>query len=49
VELGGEVAVRGTVAEPVPQGELELRRGTLDVLARRSPSTAARSTSLRAR
>jgi translocation and assembly module TamB len=35
VELGGEVAVRGTVAEPVPQGELEFRRGTLDVLARR--------------
>lgn len=35
VELGGEVTVRGTTAEPLPQGELELRRGTLDILARR--------------
>jgi translocation and assembly module TamB len=35
VELGGDVTVGGTVAEPVPRGELTLRRGTLDVLTRR--------------
>ncbi len=34
-ELGGEVRIGGTLAAPVPQGELTLRRGTLDVLARR--------------
>ena len=35
IELGGDVTVGGTVAEPVPRGELTLRRGTLDLLARR--------------
>ncbi len=35
VELGGDVRVRGTLAEPVPQGGLTLRRGVLSVLARR--------------
>ncbi|WP_149537566.1 translocation/assembly module TamB domain-containing protein [Siccirubricoccus phaeus] len=34
VELGGEVKVGGTVAAPVPSGGLNLRRGTLDILAR---------------
>jgi translocation and assembly module TamB len=34
-ELGGEVQVGGTLAEPIPSGGLTLRRGTLDVLARR--------------
>lgn len=34
-ELGGEVRIGGTLAGPVPQGGLTLRRGTLDVLARR--------------
>ncbi|GAA0587278.1 translocation/assembly module TamB domain-containing protein [Craurococcus roseus] len=35
VELGGDVTVGGTVAEPVPRGGLTLRRGTLSLLARR--------------
>ncbi|MBD0271357.1 MAG: translocation/assembly module TamB domain-containing protein, partial [Acetobacteraceae bacterium] len=35
VELGGDVTVGGTVAEPVPRGGLTLRRGTLTLLARR--------------
>jgi translocation and assembly module TamB len=35
IEMGGDVTVGGTVAEPVPRGELTLRRGTLDLLARR--------------
>ncbi|MCO6416453.1 translocation/assembly module TamB domain-containing protein [Siccirubricoccus sp. KC 17139] len=35
VELGGEVKVGGTVAAPIPSGGLNLRRGTLDILARR--------------
>jgi translocation and assembly module TamB len=35
VEMGGEVAIGGTTAAPVPQGQLTLRSGTLDVLARR--------------
>ncbi len=35
VELGGDVTVGGTASEPVPRGELTLRRGTLDVLTRR--------------
>jgi translocation and assembly module TamB len=34
VELGGNVQVGGTVAAPEPKGELTLRRGTLNVLAR---------------
>ncbi|MDI3306795.1 MAG: translocation/assembly module TamB domain-containing protein [Acetobacteraceae bacterium] len=32
-ELGGEIAIGGTLAEPAPSGELRLRRGTLNVLA----------------
>ncbi len=35
VELGGDVRVGGTLAQPMPSGGLTLRRGTLDVLARR--------------
>ncbi|MFC7538373.1 translocation/assembly module TamB domain-containing protein [Siccirubricoccus deserti] len=35
VELGGSIDIGGTVAAPVPNGSLTLRRGTLDVLARR--------------
>ena len=35
VELGGDVTVGGTVAAPVPSGGLTVRRGTLDILARR--------------
>lgn len=35
VELGGELSIGGTASSPVPRGELELRRGTLDILARR--------------
>ncbi len=35
VELGGDVDVGGTAAAPVAQGGLTLRRGSLDVLARR--------------
>ena len=35
VELGGDVRVGGTVAAPVPSGGLSVRRGTLDILARR--------------
>ena len=35
IELGGDVTVGGTVAEPVPRGGLTLRRGTLTLLARR--------------
>lgn len=34
-ELGGTVRIGGTLAQPVPSGELTLRAGTLDVLARR--------------
>ncbi|MCB4821100.1 translocation/assembly module TamB domain-containing protein [Roseicella aerolata] len=34
VELGGEVRVGGTLAEPVPSGGLTLRRGTLDLVGR---------------
>ncbi len=34
-ELGGDVTLGGTLAAPVPTGGLTLRRGTLDVLARR--------------
>jgi len=34
-ELGGDVRLRGTLSEPMPQGGFELRRGTLQVLARR--------------
>jgi len=35
VELGGDVTVGGTVAAPLPSGGLTVRRGTLDILARR--------------
>ncbi|MFC0386405.1 translocation/assembly module TamB domain-containing protein [Muricoccus vinaceus] len=34
-ELGGGLRIGGTLAEPVPQGGFDLRRGTLSVLARR--------------
>lgn len=34
-ELGGDLRIGGTLAEPVPTGGLTLRRGTLQVLARR--------------
>ncbi|MBU8536614.1 translocation/assembly module TamB domain-containing protein [Falsiroseomonas tokyonensis] len=34
-ELGGELRIGGTLPDPVPQGGFELRRGTLQVLARR--------------
>jgi len=34
-ELGGDVTLGGTLAAPIPSGGLTLRRGTLDVLARR--------------
>lgn len=34
VELGGDIDIGGTVAEPVPSGALTLRRGTLNILAR---------------
>ena len=34
-ELGGDLRIGGTLSQPVPQGGLTLRRGTLDVLARR--------------
>ena len=35
IELGGDLTIGGTVAEPLPRGQLTLRRGTLDLLARR--------------
>jgi translocation and assembly module TamB len=35
VELGGDVTVGGTAAAPLPSGGLTVRRGTLDILARR--------------
>ncbi|MBD0276306.1 MAG: translocation/assembly module TamB domain-containing protein, partial [Acetobacteraceae bacterium] len=35
IELGGDLTIGGTVAEPVPKGELTLRRGTLSLLTRR--------------
>ncbi len=34
-EMAGDVTVGGTLAAPVPSGQLTLRRGTLSVLARR--------------
>jgi translocation and assembly module TamB len=34
-ELGGTIRIGGTLPNPVPSGGLTLRRGTLDVLARR--------------
>ncbi|MBL6456940.1 translocation/assembly module TamB domain-containing protein [Belnapia sp. T6] len=34
VEMGGAIDVGGTVAAPVPSGNLELRRGTLNILTR---------------
>jgi translocation and assembly module TamB len=34
-ELAGDLRIGGTLPEPVPQGGFELRRGTLQVLARR--------------
>ena len=34
VELGGEVKVGGTAAAPVPNGTLNLRRGTLNLIGR---------------
>jgi translocation and assembly module TamB len=35
VELGGNIDIGGTATAPVPNGSLTLRKGTLDVLARR--------------
>jgi len=35
VELGGEIALGGTLAAPRPSGSFRLRRGQLDILARR--------------
>ena len=35
IEMGGEVTIGGTTAAPVPSGGLTLRRGTLDILARK--------------
>ena len=34
IELGGQVRIGGTAAEPVPSGALTLRRGTLDLIGR---------------
>lgn len=34
-ELGGDIRVRGTAADPAPEGAFELRRGTFQLLDRR--------------
>ena len=35
VELGGQLAIGGTVAEPSIDGRLNLRRGTIDIVTKR--------------
>jgi translocation and assembly module TamB len=35
VEMGGEIAIRGTTANPIPTGEFRLIRGRLDILQQR--------------
>ncbi|MFW8635533.1 translocation/assembly module TamB domain-containing protein [Cribrihabitans pelagius] len=34
-ELGGEIRLRGTAAQPAPAGQIELIRGTFDILGKR--------------
>lgn len=41
-ELGGEIAIRGTTAAPVPSGAFELVRGRLNLLAKRLDLREAR-------
>ncbi len=43
-ELGGELAIRGTTAQPIPTGGLELIRGRLDILNQRFDLTEGSAT-----